>query len=55
MHRTERVNMFEHNESQKSIFIKSEARKIVIIYFPCKVCKKWKFPFIFILIVKFQV
>ena len=54
MDRTERVNMFEDNESQKSIFIKSEARKIVI-YFPCKVCKKWKFPFIFILIVKFHV
>ena len=37
------------------LFIKSEARKIIIVYFLCKVYKRLKFPFNFIFIVKFHV
>ena len=37
------------------LFIKNEARKIIITYFLCKIYKRFKFPFIFILIVKFHV
>ena len=51
--------MFEHKESWKKDimgpFYKSAAREIIIIYFLCKVYKRLKYPFIFILIVKFRV